>query len=641
MKRILLVLLILVAFTGLTRAQVVADYEPITMNLMLGGSNDLSTMTVVPNPDQSGINTSFYCVKYERDMDGVPWGGFWCPLPTPIDVTVNKYVHVKVWKPRISPIKFKIEGGAAGTYETASMTPQNTTGVWEDMVFDFTSKTGTYPTIAFFPDFEDPLTLTNDIVIYFDDIIVNNDPNPNTPAVTVIEDYEIMPLNSMLGGANDSSYMTVVPNPDAGGINPSKYVIKFHRDKDGVPWGGFWSTTPVDVTTNKYMHVKVWKPRISPIRFKIEGGAAGTLEIASMSPQTVTGEWVDYVFDFSTKTGPYPIIAFMPDFEDPLTLTSDIDIYFDDIILNNDPNPAVANSVTLNVNMSYWTGLGIFDPTSDFVDVAGNFNGWNGADYHLTTTDNTIYSITLNDLIAGNTLEWKFRINGSWDDATCEFPSGGPNRTYVIPAGASTYNAWYNNDSLSTVTFEVNMWGYAILGIFNPAADFVDIAGNFNGWGAQSANYHLTTTDDSIYSITVDSLAFNSLIEFKFRINGSWSDLTCEFPNGGPNRTYTVPAGLSVYSAWYNNQIVGITEPSALEGIRIYPNPVADVLNIDLNAGVQSVTILNTLGQTLRSSQNLPAGTSSIDLSNLEAGMYLVNILGNNGEQLTVKFIRN
>ena len=79
------------------------------------------------------------------------------------------------------------------------MTPQTSTGVWEDMVFDFSSKTGTYPTISFMPDFEDPLTLTNDIVIYFDDIMVNNDPTPNSAAVDVIEDYEIIPLNVMLG----------------------------------------------------------------------------------------------------------------------------------------------------------------------------------------------------------------------------------------------------------------------------------------------------------------------------------------------------------------------------------------------------------------------------------------------------------
>jgi hypothetical protein len=356
MKKKLLIFVMLLTIVSFAKAQVVSDFEVIQMNLMLGGGTDLSSMTVVPNPDPTGINTSNWVVKFVRDKDGVPWGGFWSILPTPIDVTVNKYVHVKVWKPRISPIKFKLQGGAAGDLETFSMTPQASIGVWEDMVFDFTSKTGTYPTISFMPDFEDPLTLTDDIVIYFDDIMVNNDPAPNSAAVDVIEDYEIIPLNLMLGDpAVDSSKMTLVPNPDATGINTSSWVVQYLRDKDGVPWGGFWSPTAVDVTTNKYMHVKVWKPRISPIKFKIEGGAAGNLETFSTGPQASTGVWEDMVFDFTSKTGPYPTISFMPDFEDPLTLTEDITMYFDDIILNNDPNPIVtilenvmkANNVTV------------------------------------------------------------------------------------------------------------------------------------------------------------------------------------------------------------------------------------------------------------------------------------------------------
>ena len=199
MKRKLLVFIMLLTMAGFTRAQVVSNFEVIKMNAMLGGSADSSTFTVVPNPDPTGINTSAWVAKFVRDKDGVPWGGFWSALAIPVDVTVNKYVHVKVWKPRISPIKFKLEGGAAGTLEIFSMTPQTSTGVWEDMVFDFTSKTGTYPTIAFMPDFEDPLTITNDIVIYFDDIVVNNDPTPNSAAAAVIENFSIIPLNLMLG----------------------------------------------------------------------------------------------------------------------------------------------------------------------------------------------------------------------------------------------------------------------------------------------------------------------------------------------------------------------------------------------------------------------------------------------------------
>ncbi len=103
-------LLIALVFTmGFSMAQTIEDFESLQMNIMLGGAEDLSSFTIVSNPDPSGINTSSNVVEYLRDKDGVPWGGFYATLDTPIDFNTNSYVHVWVWKPRISPVKFKIE----------------------------------------------------------------------------------------------------------------------------------------------------------------------------------------------------------------------------------------------------------------------------------------------------------------------------------------------------------------------------------------------------------------------------------------------------------------------------------------------------------------------------------------------------
>jgi len=429
MKKITLLLIITLAFASMSKAQVVEDFESITMNMMAGGAEDLSSFQIVPNPDPTGINASGMVVKFVRDKDGVPWGGFWSALANHVDVTTNKYVHVKVWKPRVSPVKFKLEGGDAGTLELASINEQTLTNAWEELVFDFSSKTGTYPVIAFMPDFEDPLTLAEDIIIYFDDLTVNNDPTVGTEAAYVIEDYEHIGLNYMLGGAEDLSTMTLIPNPDPSGINTSATVVQFVRDKDGVPWGGFWSAlpVPVDVTTNKYVHVKVWKPRVSPIKFKLEGGDAGTLEAAAMNEQVLTGTWQDMVFDFSSKTGTYPVIAFMPDFEDPLALTDDIIIYFDDIIVNNDPNGIIPENQVLNVDMS-----AVELAEGEKVYVAGDFGGdygtWaepgSNTFNELTDPDgDKTYSIALN--IADGTYHFKFFKGSGWDGGEW---AGEPNR---------------------------------------------------------------------------------------------------------------------------------------------------------------------------------------------------------------------
>jgi hypothetical protein len=533
-KLVLIFALVFTCAISYLNAQVIEEFEPIPLNMMLGGAEDASTMTVVANPDQSGINISDMVVKFVRDKDGVPWGGFWSPLPSPVDLTTNKYVHVKVWKPRISPLKFKVEGGPSGNLEIQSMNPQTLTDQWEDIVFDFSEKTGNWNTIVFMPDFEDPLTLTEDIIIYFDDIMVNNDPNPATDPAYVIENFEYIPLNLMLGGDDDNSTMTIVANPDQSGINTSPMVVEYVRDKDGVPWGGFWSALPVplDLTTNKYVHVKVWKPRTSPLKFKVEGGGTANLEIFSMNEQTLTDQWQDIVFDFSEKTGPWNVIAFMPDFEDPLTLTDDITIYFDAIRVTDDPTPLSLADLTMNVNMSYWASEGKFDPANDFVDVAGTFNGWDGVNHHLTTLDDSIYSITLSQLIVGTYLEFKFRINGSWDDATSEFPAG------------------------------------------------------------------------------------------------------------GPNRTYTVVAGTNVYDCWYNDEAMGISENSLTGKIQMYPNPTNGELMIQTSTEISEITISTLQGQQVVKYDQFGIGRTAISTSELSNGIYFVTFYGKNGDQLTQKLIK-
>ncbi len=431
MKTFTLALLAMMA-TLAARPQVIESFDPITMHIMLGGSNDFSYISTLANPVPSGINTSPYTGMLFRDKDGVPWCGFWSPLSAPIDLTTDKYVHVKVWKPRISPVRFKIESGAAGTLEIESMSPQTLINEWEELVFDFSSKTGLYGQVVFMPDYLDPVGLTDDITIYFDDIFLNNDPTPGSAPSQMIENLEPIAMNAMLGGADDNSFFSMADNPDPGGINPSQKVGYFLRDKDGLPWGGFWSAlpAPVDVTDNKYVHVKVYKPRISPLHFKIEGGAAGNLEIESTQPQENINQWEDMVFDFSSKTGAYPTIAFMPDFLDPVGLTYDIEIYFDDILVNDDPFPNAMRIVEINVDMR---NSGIFDEpvyiSGDFGGIWGVWNepGKNLNDQMLDPDGDSVYSITMN--LLDGVYAFKFFKGTGWGGG--EWP-GDPNRIATI-----------------------------------------------------------------------------------------------------------------------------------------------------------------------------------------------------------------
>ncbi len=111
------------------------------------------------------------------------------------------------------------------------------------------------------------------------------------------------------------------------------------------------------------------------------------------------------------------------------------------INLNEAGGPTKA-PVTFNVDMNKHIANGEFIPGSDKVDVAGSFNAWLGSDFLTDLDGDGIYSITVNDLQIGGTIEFKYRINANWD--TSEFPSGGPNRKYQVNYW-NILNHVYNN----------------------------------------------------------------------------------------------------------------------------------------------------------------------------------------------------
>lgn len=101
--------------------------------------------------------------------------------------------------------------------------------------------------------------------------------------------------------------------------------------------------------------------------------------------------------------------------------------------------------ITFNVKMGYQMELGNFDPVTNFVDIAGTFNGWGSSSYRLSNdSDDSTYSTTIQGFTAGTTIEFKFRIDGAWDGRE-EFPNGGANRSYKVKSSDNTITVWYND----------------------------------------------------------------------------------------------------------------------------------------------------------------------------------------------------
>ena len=83
----------------------------------------------------------------------------------------------------------------------------------------------------------------------------------------------------------------------------------------------------------------------------------------------------------------------------------------------------------------------------------------------------------------------------------------------------------------------------------------------------------------------------------------------------------------------------GIESKTNSNKVSMYPNPVNDVLNVVSNNTIENIQITNMVGQVVIDA-NPVAKNTTINTSNLESGIYMVNITTKNGtsvKKLTVK----
>ena len=66
------------------------------------------------------------------------------------------------------------------------------------------------------------------------------------------------------------------------------------------------------------------------------------------------------------------------------------------------------------------------------------------------------------------------------------------------------------------------------------------------------------------------------------------------------------------------------------ETYQVYPNPVKDVLTVE-GENLEQVSVFNTMGQLLKTVK-CNGNVVNVNVSDLQNGMYIVNVIDNNGE---------
>jgi len=204
----------------------------------------------------------------------------------------------------------------------------------------------------------------------------------------------------------------------------------------------------------------------------------------------------------------------------------------------------------------------------------------------------------------------------------------------LVPQAFITPGGENNSADVAFITFRYNMNKEITDGNFDPAADFIDVAGTFNSWLGDERIYD--SNNDGIYQYTAFGFTTGGTIEYKARINADWS--TAEFPGIGAtsNRVYTLHSGHNIINHWYNSDDVSGMFSEETDGkLTVFPNPTASGnFTVEAAFDIESVRIFSLTGELIYQKENAGINKTYISAA-LAKGIYLVKVLGNNHEYLS------
>jgi hypothetical protein len=135
---------------------------------------DGGAMTVIDNPQASGINTSSKVAQMVKNA-GQTWGGSSIILEDPLDFSVNKTFKMKVYSPRAdAKVLLKVENPEDGGIFFEKEVDITVANEWEELTFDYSeiSTADTYQKLVFIFDNGSMGDGTENYTFLMDDIML-------------------------------------------------------------------------------------------------------------------------------------------------------------------------------------------------------------------------------------------------------------------------------------------------------------------------------------------------------------------------------------------------------------------------------------------------------------------------------------
>jgi hypothetical protein len=384
---------------------------------------------------------------------------------------------------------------------------------------------------------------------------------------------------------DDNPPLEIIANPDMTGANTSATVAKFTARQTGQPWAGCESMHGADIgtysinTTNSTIKIMVWKTVISDVGIKLvkpDGWSLGEIKVAN----TMVNEWEELTFDFSSQMEEgYDQIVVFPDF-DLNGRTQDNIIYFDNITFHEmgsgTPSPEEAAPI----------------PTQNQANVISMYS-----DAYTNVAVDT----------------WRT----PWSEAILEdiMIDGNPTKKYSAVNFAGIETVGPNLMDVTEMThFHLDIW----------TPDANDFKVKLVDFGADQA---FGGGDDTEHEIIFVAPATESWISYNIPL----ADFTNLL-----NRNHIAQLILSkpplgtfyLDNVYYYNDLVGLAHAPSNE-LSVYPNPTNSVWYLNSEEIIHEIQIYDLSGRLIITEHPHQSGIIQIDAFDLESGMYLLRINGN------------
>ena len=254
--------------------------------------NGWDSLSVVNNPDATGVNTSAKVGKY-NDPIGEQYGNILHNNVDPIDLSVNSYLRLKVWAPKAGLLLLKMEDGGAALEVPFQITAAMT-GRWIDVGADFSPAAfrGLKKLVLFFNAGVDGVAGD---VYYLDDLQFTEPP--------ALEDFE--PTAAKMAWTSSTGTYARVANPTVNATNNTPNVGRFTRGTTAISVlsGALPVGFKVDAGSPQ-VNLQVLAPAGS-VGQKVKVQLVSALQGSKEAEATIdsAGTWTNLAFDLTAAAG--------------------------------------------------------------------------------------------------------------------------------------------------------------------------------------------------------------------------------------------------------------------------------------------------------------------------------------------------